>query len=250
MIRWLIQSVVDHPDLAAGHPPAGLLTPAELAQFQSYLSPRRRRDWLLGRWTAKRLIQTHIATTHGFSPALDSFTVEYDPSGAPHANSHHPALRGTPVDGHMPIALSISHSHGYAFCALCADTMGQARLGADIELVESRADTFANEFFTPDEQAHLHSALSTQTALLATAMWSVKEAALKAARADLRADPRSIQCLPRPIAPRHWTALRVTIAKQNSPELGPLHAWWCVLDNRLLPHSSFVLAIAAYGVIL
>jgi 4'-phosphopantetheinyl transferase len=249
MIRWLIQSVVDHPDLTAGRPPTGLLTPAEVAQLQSYLSPHRRRDWLLGRWTVKRLIQTHIAATHSFSPALDSFTVEHDPNGAPYATSHHPGLRGACARGRMPLALSISHSHGYAFCVLSADNMGQVRLGADIELVEARTD-FAQEFFTSDEQDNINTASPALVDLLTTATWSAKEAILKAAHIGLRADPRSVQCLLPPARPRDWTPLRVEIANQNSQESGPIRAWWRVLDNRLLPHSSFVLTIAAYGAIL
>lgn len=247
MIRWLIQSVVDHPDLTAGRPPAGLLTPVELAQFQSYLSPRRRRDWLLGRWTAKRLIQMHIAATHGFSPVLDSFTVEHDPRGAPYAHSQYPALCNACTGGRMPLALSISHSHGYAFCALCAEENGRVRLGADIELVQSRGHDFAQEFFTRDEQDHCH-AVPALTDLLTTATWSAKEAVLKAIRTGLRADPHRVQCLPRPTRPRHWTPLRVEIADLHSQEIGPLRAWWRVLNNRLLPGTAFTLTIAACGV--
>jgi 4'-phosphopantetheinyl transferase len=194
------------------------------------------------------LLQAHIAATYGFSPPFDSFTVKYGPSGAPYAASQHPALRSANVDGRMPVALSISHSHGYAFCALCANDTGRARLGADIELVESRAETFAEEFFTLDEQAHLNRASPTQTDLLSTAIWSAKEAVLKATHTGLRADPLSVQCLPRPTRPRHWTPLRVEIANGHSLETGPLRAWWRVLDNRLLPGSSFALTIAACGV--
>lgn len=35
----------------------GLLTPAEQAVFEGLKSDKRRRDWLLGRWTGKRLVQ-------------------------------------------------------------------------------------------------------------------------------------------------------------------------------------------------
>jgi 4'-phosphopantetheinyl transferase len=289
MIRWLIQSVVDHPDLSAGRPSAGLLTSAELEQFHGLLSPQRRRDWLLGRWTAKRLIQRHVGATHGFCPALDSFAIEQEASGAPYVASQHPALQipekphpsppqigegavfssrrhcSLPHPGSgsrlrerigcvaLPFALSISHSHGYAFCALCADGAGQARLGVDIELVERRAEDFAQEFFTASEQANIgvgvspvgtHSGLVMPTFehdLLTTATWSGKEAVLKATHLGLRIDPRSVQCLPRPNRPRHWTPLQI-----QAEEMGPLRAWWRVVDNRLRPGTSFVLVIAAY----
>lgn len=251
MIRWLIQSVVDHPDLSAGRPPVGLLTPTEVGQYGEFLSPRRRRDWLLGRWTAKRLIQAHIAAAHGFSPELDSFAVEQDPSGAPYARGHHLALHGTCAGERIPLTLAISHSHGYAFCALCADGAGRTRLGADIERVEPRPESFAQEFFTLDEQARLKAAPPALTDLLTTATWSVKEAVLKATHTGLRADPRRVQCLLPPVCPHHWTPLHVEMQpddKAQRGELGPLRAWWHVLDNRLLPDSVFVLTMAGYGV--
>src|SRR4051812_27323042 len=115
MIRWLVQTTVDDPDLAAGRPAAGLLTSAEWEQYGRSLSPRRRRDWLLGRWTAKRLIQTHVAATDGFSPPFDSFSIENEAGGAPYVTSRYPALRGHCKDERVPLALTISHSHGYAF---------------------------------------------------------------------------------------------------------------------------------------
>jgi 4'-phosphopantetheinyl transferase len=251
MIRWLVQSVVAHPDLLAGRPPVGLLTPLELGQYQDFLSPNRRRDWLLGRWTAKRLVQTHFAAEHGFHPTLDSFTIEQEPSGAPYVSSRHSALRGTSDDGRMPLSLSISHSHGYAFCVVCTNDTGRMYLGADLERVEPRADEFTQEFFTAEEQANISAASPALTDLLVTATWSVKEAVLKATHLGLRIDPRSIRCHLRPARPRHWTPLQVEMQPSNPAqwgELGPLRLWWRVLDNRLLPDSSFVLTLAAYGV--
>jgi 4'-phosphopantetheinyl transferase len=250
MIRWLVKTVVDHPDLSAGRPPVGLLTPAELAQCRGYLSPRHRRDWLLGRWTAKQLIQTHLAATDGFHPTLNSFAMEQELSGAPYAASDHPALRGSCGNKRMPLALSISHSNGYAFCALSGDGNGEVRLGADIELVEPRPESFAHDFFTADEQANLSAAPHALNELLMTATWSAKEALLKATHLGLRADPRTLQCILHPVRPRNWTPLRVEIApatRAQIGELGPLRAWWRVIENRLRPDSFFVLTLATYG---
>jgi 4'-phosphopantetheinyl transferase len=250
MIRWLVQTVVDHPDLSAGRPPARLLTRAESAQYRGYLSPRHRRDWLLGRWTAKRLIQAHIMANDGFRPALNSFTIEHEPSGAPYSTSHHPALQQKCDDGRMPLALSISHSNGYAFCALCDDKRGDVRLGADIELVEPRADDFTQNFLTADEQASLNAAPSALHDLLVTATWSAKEAVLKTTHLGLRADPRTIQCILHPARPRHWTPFYIEIEpamRAQTGGLGPLRAWWRVIENRLRRGTFFVLTLAACG---
>lgn len=265
MIRWLIQSVADNPDLTAGRPPVGLLTPAELEQFSGFLNPQRRRDWLLGRWTAKRLVQTHIAATDGFHSALDTFAIEQEPNGAPYVKEVSSSLgeSGEPLpnppqvgegfsfphfaNGRMPIALSISHSHGYAFCALCAAGTTNTRLGVDIELVEARPENFVQEFFTAREQVNTGAG---RLDLLTTVTWSGKEAVLKAAHLGLRIDPRRVQCLPRPGCPRHWTRLSVEArlaASLQQEEMGPLRAWWRVVENRLRPGKSFVLVIAAYG---
>jgi 4'-phosphopantetheinyl transferase len=251
MIRWLIQTTVNHPDLSAGRPPAELLTAAELGQVHGYLSPRRRRDWLLGRWTAKRLVQMHIAAKDCFCPALNSFTIEYEPSGAPYIASQYPALRGAPNEGRIPLALSISHNNGYAFCALAANETGQVRIGADIELVEPRPDGFTQEFFTCAEQARINSAPSVLSAMLTTATWSAKESVLKAAHLGLSADPRSVECLLHPTLPRSWTRLNVEMQpaiQTRSGAVGPIAAWWRVIDNRLRPNTSFILSVASYGI--
>ena len=245
MIRWLVQTIVDHPDLSAGRPPVGLLTPAEACQYSGYLSPRRRRDWLLGRWTVKRLVQKHITATIGFCPALDSFRIEYNASGAPIIASQHPALRS------IPLALSISHSSGYAFCALADDQTGKVRVGADLELIEPRHASFTQEFFTLAEQASLNAAPLALRTLLTTATWSAKEAVLKATHLGLGTDPRRVECLLRSAAPRHWTPCHVQIQpaiQEQAGATGPLAAWWRTLDNRLLPGTKFVLTLAAYGV--
>lgn len=248
MIRWLIQTSVDHPDLSAGRPPVGLLTPGEARQYSSYLSPRRRRDWLLGRWTAKRLVQRHLATTVGFCPTLDSFCIEAGADGAPILTSQHPALCHA---GRVPLALSISHSSGYACCALGDDSTGRVRLGVDIELVEPRHATFAEEFFTRTEQASVNAAPPRLRDLLTTAIWSAKEAVLKATHLGLRADPRSVECGLRLGNSRHWTPFQVQMQPAihaQAGTVGPLAVWWRILDNRLLPGTTFVLTLAAYGI--
>ncbi len=253
MIRWLIKTVVDHPDLSALRPPAGLLTAAENALYATYQSPQRRRDWLLGRWTAKHLIQQHIAATYGFSPPLDAFSVIYDEAGALLVTSDHPALTEPSNHASLPIALTLSHSHGYACSAITRKTANDVRIGVDIELIEPRPATFAEAFFTPTEQATVNAAPPALHDLLATALWSVKEATLKATRDGLTIDPRFVECRIRPTRPRHWTPIRVSIAPHIYAPLAitsPLRVWWRVIDNQLRPGTAFVLTIAAFGVAL
>jgi 4'-phosphopantetheinyl transferase len=244
MIRWLIQTVVSHPDLTAGRPPAGLLTPAESAHFATLLAPHRRRDWLVGRWTAKLLTQKQIAATHGFCLALGSFAIRYDMDGAPCVTGNNAALHS------ISLALSISHSHGYALCAIAETQRGEVRLGVDIELVDAETAPMLAEFFTPAEEANLNAAPAHLRITLATATWSIKEAIRKAMPTPLRINPCDIESLVRPPSITHWTPLLAKVSpglRAHAP-VGPLRAWWRVQPNVLRPGTHFVMTLAAFGV--
>jgi phosphopantetheinyl transferase (holo-ACP synthase) len=176
--------------------------------------------------------------------------VAHDASGAPYFASDHPALAGNCADGRIAVALSISHSNGYAFCALCENDSGEVRVGVDLELVAARHESFAQEFFTAAEQARVNTAPSPMRDLLLTAGWSAKEAVLKAAQLGLRADPRTVECFIPLARPRHWLPVGVEmqpVRHAQAQAAGPLRLWWRVIENRLLPGSEFVLTLAAYG---
>src|SRR5689334_21954200 len=83
MIDWLIQSSSARSDLSQGVAPEGMLCPAEQQRLAAFGVAKRRRDWLLGRWTAKRLLQRHYAQRTGAWLPLDMFEIASDPDGAP-----------------------------------------------------------------------------------------------------------------------------------------------------------------------
>ncbi|HXF63319.1 MAG TPA: 4'-phosphopantetheinyl transferase superfamily protein [Caldilineaceae bacterium] len=260
MIRWSVQSVVDHPDLSAGRPPAGLLNPDERHVYAGLLNPQRRRDWLLGRWTAKRLVQAHLAAAAGFFPILAGFTISQDIHGAPVAISHDAALLDVlslgagsrPAGGQatrLPLLLSISHSHGYACCAVCDAVAGIAGLGIDLEPVERREARFRTDFFSEQEQHALAALPAEQQDRLISAGWSAKEAALKALGLGLRVDPRQVQCFLTPGEPCTWTPFRIEPCGEWPPARAGRPAgfagWWRLMDNRLRPGEAFVLTLVA-----
>jgi 4'-phosphopantetheinyl transferase len=125
-IYCLLQSAGTHPGLAEGIPPAGLLSPQELARCDGLKVSKRRRDWLLGRWTAKQLLRAYLAATAGQIPSLDQIEILAEEDGAPYAW----------FGARLPISLSISHSGSESFCAICEQEVGQ--VGADIEQIEPR----------------------------------------------------------------------------------------------------------------
>jgi 4'-phosphopantetheinyl transferase len=139
--------------------------------------PKRRNDWLLGRWTAKQSI---IACHKDEYPIITKLEIRAARDGAPEA-----------YYGGMParVSLSISHSHGRAFCAVAPEDI---RLGCDLEWMESREPNFASDYFTPEELS-LALQLPGKRELVENLIWSAKEATLKVLRKGLTRDTRSVR---------------------------------------------------------
>ncbi|MCC7451379.1 MAG: 4'-phosphopantetheinyl transferase superfamily protein [Anaerolineae bacterium] len=202
-IHWLIQRACDYP--------AGMLSADERAKLRTLKVDKRRADWLLGRWTIKRLLQSVISNRHGVMLPLDQLVVLNDPDGVPIAH----------VNGYPDLSISISHSNGHAFCAVVERR--NARIGVDIERIEPRSDSFVTDYLTPDEFNQVSSAADQDT--LITAIWSAKEAALKALHLGLSVDTRSLTCLisPPPGSPATWIAFGITTSTNLPQSLRTLH---------------------------
>ncbi len=179
-VYWLCETG-DSDDLT-------LLAPAEAAFLATLRAPKRRRDWLLGRRVAKRLIQTVLADRLGQSLPLNQIVILRHADGWPHVSL---SALGSAAP---PLTLSISHSRDRAFCALVLGD--EQRLGCDIEAIEPRSPGFVADYFTADERAHMAAAPDDQRPTLANAIWSGKEAALKAIRRGLAEDTRLVTCIP------------------------------------------------------
>ncbi len=161
--------------------PCGLawLTDAEREVLSQFRVPKRRGDWLLGRWVVKRaLILSGAAGTEEEVAILASV------SGAPDV-----FVLGQPAD----VSLSLTHSHGVAVAAL-----GPAgiRLGVDLESIEERTPGFLGDWFTRAEQAFVMEAGVGEAALAATLVWSAKESVMKALREGLRIPPKAVEVAP------------------------------------------------------
>lgn len=193
---------------------------------------KRRRDWALGRRTAKQLLLELVLDRLGWRLTHDQITI------LPHADGWPIASMSSLGDSAPAVTLSISHSHERAFCAVLEER--DQLLGADIELVESRSDAFVKEYFTSLEQQFLAAAPSDQVDALTNAIWSGKEAALKAIRRGLAEDTRLVSCLPHPAmsADAEWLPMRVVWNKERIERPMPdLSGRWRRID-------SFVLTLA------
>jgi 4'-phosphopantetheinyl transferase len=252
-IDWLICSAADVAvgvclNDEAARPPSRrppFLSLSEGKVLAKLRYPKRRREWLLGRWTAKQLLRRSYPAYRALP--LTEISVANDPDGAPFF-----VVAG---EGRLPLSLSISHRDDRAFCAIMSQLpppdhssrFGLLAVGADIERIEARDPAFVRDFFTAGEAERvLHCPDATRDALV-TIIWSAKEAVLKVLRLGLTVDTRRVEI--RSVAgygdhlglagqdpiPQAWRAIEVECTLPNS---FPLVAWW-----RL--ESGYALTLAA-----
>jgi len=213
-------------------PPANLLSQAEQAIYTTLKADKRRSDWLLGRYTAKHLIQQVAEQRAGQTIPLTAFSILGRADGSPEV------VWDTPAHG-FDCTISISHSADKALCAL-VERNGWP-LGADIEQISPHIMGFIGDYLTATERALIRQTAEALRPLHTTAIWSAKEAALKAMRIGLKQDTRSLSCLIGPIEspPDDWTPF--TIQWEDLPlerPAPPLTGWWQV-------HDGFILALAS-----
>ena len=220
MIPWLIQSQTDMPQLIPATVDDSFLSAAESERFLTLKTAKRRHDWLLGRWTAKRLLQTLLWQTDSVLWPLESIVIANNDDGVPFCK--------IPVSNHH-YAISISHSHDYALVA-AMDKPG-VRLGVDMERIQVRPSGFADTYFTTAEMTLGQHSLASDRTLWETAIWSAKEAVLKALHLGLSVDTRTVSCLIKPVGylPQGWIPFE--IAGENgrlSSATQALRGWWRV----------------------
>ena len=172
-IYWVEQSQSDVPN----HD--DWLAKSELRRLERLRISKRRDDWRLGRWTAKRALATVLGLPQDHT-SLMNIEILAGSSGAPEVYiDHKPASA----------SISLSHRDGVAACAIAQSTIP---LGCDVELIETRSDAFVGDYFTATEQAFIATQRRGERDRLVTLLWSEKESVLKALRVGLRADTRSV----------------------------------------------------------
>ncbi|MEB3195923.1 MAG: 4'-phosphopantetheinyl transferase superfamily protein [Candidatus Sericytochromatia bacterium] len=158
----VVCAAADLPDDVLGH-----LTAQERQQYDAFAFPKRRDEWLLGRWAAKRAAVK--AWGEGASPG--AFEVQVSEHGAPCL--HHPAGEA------LPARLSISHSHGLATAVVAAEWVG-----IDLEVQRPMPSGAWRFFLTEAERDWLAGApWGPHSELVA---WALKEAAYKALQGSSR----------------------------------------------------------------
>jgi len=189
---WLEQTEADVP------PENDWLSASELARLGGMHFAKRRADWRLGRWTAKRALSVCLDLP-GDPQVFQNIEIRPAASGAPQVFV---------VNQPAAFTISLSHRDGVAACAVADAGM---EMGCDLELVEARSDAFVADYFTVEEQALIVRTSPIDRARILALLWSAKESALKALHEGLRLDTRSVVVAP--VAGRSdlygWSPLQV-----------------------------------------
>jgi len=190
------------------------LSERELAVFKKLRISKRRDDWRLGRWTAKRAVASALCMSHDLA-SLRRIVIGVAATGEPEVEI---------AGWDERVTISISHRQGLSACAVAS---GVVALGCDLESVEPKTASFVDDYFTPAEQDWIAQAPASAVALSASLLWSAKESALKALHVGLRADTRSVEvdtaCLHATVHKDiEWHALAV-----RSEGGDRFCGWWC-----------------------
>ncbi len=178
----------------------------ELHLAQRYRHRGRRRQFLLGRAAARRL----LVSSKTVDPKRLGW-IERTESGWPRVLDIH----GEPLD----ISLSISHSGPMAVCVLCPVTSGT--VGVDLEMVEERIDAFYEDYFSQQEQTLMLEPEGSWSHSRGTVLWVIKEAVLKSFRVGLQVDARTVDVkdISGPARVEGWYKALVHVAGKASPSV-------------------------------
>lgn len=207
-IRWRL--------LSASELPQGddWLGPEEQKVLAGLRFPKRRLEWRLGRFVAKRAVSSFAGVDD-----LNRIQILAAEDGAPEAWIDRQRFDS---------GISISHRDGRAACVLSPG----ARVGCDLEAVEPRSSRFVSDFFTEQERMAVETTGDAHRDRLVALTWSAKESVLKVLRVGLRRDSRGVEVELEDVevAESGWHSLRASIR----PEGRTFRGWWRQEDAVVL----------------
>jgi 4'-phosphopantetheinyl transferase len=210
-VYWLEQTEADVPA------ENGWLSSNEAVRLNGLRFAKRRTDWRLGRWTAKRALSVCLDMP-AHPEVFKKMDIRPAASGAPEVFfANRPA----------GVTISLSHRDGIAACAVA---MSGLEMGCDLETIEPRSEAFVTDYFTIEEQVAAAGASAADRPRLLALLWSAKESALKALHEGLRLDTRSV--IVSPFAASFdlngWSPLQVRYTGGQV-----FHGWWQNTSNIL-----------------
>ncbi|MBQ9970571.1 MAG: 4'-phosphopantetheinyl transferase superfamily protein [Elusimicrobiaceae bacterium] len=158
-------------DLSSLPPADGILSEREGAFYQTLRFPKRRTEWLGGRFALKTLVAQILQLTD-----LREIEVLPQADGKPTLAVH---------GQESPLSFSITHSHGYAVAAV---SQTYPLIGIDLERIEKRIDAWARDFFHSSE-------ITGEGEEFLTALWTQKEALVKLLGTGLSLNSYEVRCV-------------------------------------------------------
>lgn len=160
---WVLATLDTVDAVLADSPTAlGWLSPSEAVRLQGITAPQRRRQFLAGRWLARRLLARYAGEAGG------PWGLEENPGGPPTV--------AAPPGGASP-RVALSHSGDWVACAVSWVGL----LGIDVEQTRPGRDLegLAEICLHPDETARWHGTPLAEREQLFYQLWTLKEAWVK-----------------------------------------------------------------------
>lgn len=237
LIYWTVSRDNQTPCVDFSVPFENYLTPYELERLGHLRFPKRRAEWLHGRWTVKYLLRHSDQAFANLTPTI--VQVKNEPEGLPFLERFSNTER-------IPANISLSHRDHRAFCALTSTL--DLKIGVDMELVEARPPSFLEDFFTPREFQQGNGYGDELRDLWFTLIWSLKESMLKALGTGLRLDTRCVEILCVEGLPlrKAATELEWHGARVRFESYGHTHwrVWWRVQDHTVYTIAALLTSSA------
>lgn len=155
------------------------LSDAEAERLEVFRYSKIHEDWLAGRWAAKHLLRKTILLA---GSNLRELSILNEPSGAPYAE-----FKGRLLGG----SLSISNRGGFTAAAFSSSP--SLNVGIDIETIEEKSAGFIEDHFTVNEGVALNNLEPKRRDLMASLLWSAREAMIKAQKVGVQIDKREFE---------------------------------------------------------
>jgi 4'-phosphopantetheinyl transferase len=213
-VYWFTQNLPDVPEND------DWLSRGEREIVSAMRFPKRRNDWRLGRWTAKRAVCAYQMKEDFLLPSLE-IRAAFD--GAPEAFWN---------DGSENVSISISHSKDRSLCVVGPRDFA---VGCDLEWIEPREESLIRDYFTPEEITLSKKVPQPERDIVSNLIWSAKETTLKILREGLRRDTHSISIRPDLLERKGaWNTWEGQCLESSRVFSG----WWCCRDGFVYTLAS------------
>lgn len=196
-----------HPSAAfAGMLATDWLTDGERETLAGLQAQRRREEWLLGRWLAKKLILDQARVTPITPAPLGECDVEiFSLDGLGRRTRPRIMIGGLAQSW----SLSIAHSEDLVLVAL--STHPRVSVGVDVVAVQSWTNSSLEMWFTTAERRWIETGAARPSTL-----WAIKEASYKAVNQGEPFVPRKIEVRPEPDGGYGymWHGVRTTVGHE------------------------------------